>query len=99
MGIESRNFEAGETEQFWSERFNRYFENTLLDTFKPDEARRCKDVYGDEGWIVGYHAEILLPCSSSTERKRVEPWSWVIRDRDNALIGIHKEMLEWKEKN
>lgn len=88
--IESKpNFEIGETDKLWNERFNREFENTLLDTFFPDKAMRCVDIYGDEGWIVGHHAEIPLPCGSSTRRNRIEPFTWILRDRDNALMGVH----------
>ena len=90
MEKEKPNFEAGETEKFFSERFNRYFENTILDTFVQDNGIRCEDRYGDKGWIVGKHSAI------KTDRREIEGWFWVIRDRDNALIGIHKEMLEWK---
>jgi hypothetical protein len=90
MPMVERDLETS-TDKFWNERFGRYFENTLLDTFKPENAVRCKDRFGDEGWIVGYHDRIVFP--DGCHDKSVEPWYWIIRDRDNALVGIHKEFL------
>lgn len=71
-------FERGETQKIFSTRFNREFENTLTDTFRPDNARRSVDIYGDAGWVVGFHNEEHVP------------WHWVVRDRDHALVGIQE---------
>lgn len=86
-------YDLGYTQKFWSDRFNREFENTTLDTFDPDKAVRCEDRYGDQGWIVGYHEKITL------QRGETLPWWWVVRDRDNALVGIHESQMTWKGKN
>jgi len=74
--MERPKFDWGETQKFFNVRFNREFENTLTDTFRPDNARRCVDKLGNAGWVVGFHKEEHVP------------WHWVIRDRDNVLIGI-----------
>ena len=79
--------DLGDTHKFFNARFNREFENTLLDTFRPDNARRCIDKYGDSGWVVGDHKAI------ETLRTVIPHFNWVVRDRDNALVGIHDEML------
>jgi hypothetical protein len=76
--MERPKFDWGETQKFFNARFNREFENTLLDTFRPDNAKRCVDALGNVGWVVGYHNEENVP------------WSWVIRDIDNALIGVQE---------
>ena len=81
-----RKFEF--TEKVWSEQFNRFFENTTLDTFFDESLyKRCEDRYGDKGTIVGYHDKILL---EGGYRTHTNPWFWVMRDRDNALIGIQE---------
>ena len=84
-------FDMGYTEKVWSEKFNRYFENTKLDTFVQDNETRCEDRYGDKGWIVGTHAKI------KTFQREIDGWNWVIRDRDNALVGIKDCNIIWKE--
>ena len=90
---ERPNFEMGETQKFFSPRFNREFENTLLDTFRPDNAIRCVDVYGDSGWVVGSHKPIEL------DRRTIPGWKWTIRDRDHALIGVHDSQLRMDTKD
>lgn len=90
------NFELGETEKFWSERFQRYFENTLLQKFDPDNAVRCEDVYGEKGWIVGHQAEIFL--GENLPVKRTHGYNLVLRDKDNAVVGVREEMIKWKTK-
>lgn len=69
--------------------------DTTLDTFWDENSpnrRRCEDLQGDKGTIVGYHDRIVfdidIPCKST------QPWFWVIRDRDNALVGIHESQLK-----
>lgn len=61
------------------------FQNTTLDTFWDEDSPnriRCEDKYGDKGTIVGYHDRIVLL------RGTTDPWFWVLRDRDNAVVGI-----------
>ena len=90
--MERSRFDLGETQKFFNARFNREFENTLLDTFHPDNARRCVDAQGDSGWVVGSHKPIEV------QRGTIDGWNWVIRDRDQALVGIHDELLRIDEK-
>jgi hypothetical protein len=85
--MERPKFDRGETQKFFNTRFNREFENTTFDTFRPDNPRRCIDKFGDSGWVVGEHKALVL------DRQTIPHWNWVIRDRDKALIGIHDEML------
>ena len=92
--MERQRFESGETEKVWSEKFDRFFENTTLDKFLGEEQyKRCEDRYGDKGTIVGYHDRIVL------DRGTTPPWFWVVRDRDNALIGIQECNLADVRKN
>lgn len=67
-------------------------ENTTLDVFDLERVR-CRDRYGDEGTIVGYHKPIKLAT------RETDGWNWVIRDRDNALIGIKECNIKWKDRN
>lgn len=60
-------------------------ERSRLDTYWEEGSPnriRCKDRYGDEGTIVGYHDRIVL------SKGNTDPWFWVLRDRDNAVVGI-----------
>ena len=90
--MERPRFDLGETQKFFNVRFNREFENTLLDTFRPDNARRCVDRFGDSGWVVGDHKAIEVL------RQTIPHFNWVVRDRDKALVGIHDELLRIDEK-
>jgi len=84
---EHPNFEIGETQKFFNARFNREFENTLLDTFRPDNAIRCVDVYGDSGWVVGWHKAIDIGT------RTIPGYHQVFRDRDQAVVGIPDSKL------
>jgi len=90
-------FKDGETKKIWSEKFQKYFVDSLLDKhWKEDEFLRCEDVLGNKAWIVGYHKEIDIGD------RDIPGWWWTIRETDLSQghpteIGVYLHNFKWIE--
>jgi len=76
---------------YHSERFNIHQEIGLLDTFYPDNdtrVKRIKDRWGDYCWVVGEAKPVY-----SGGREICGGWMWVVREKDNVLMGLHKSSI------
>lgn len=59
---------------------------------------RISDVRGESYWVVGFKEEMILPVNMNGHGK-IDSALLVVRDRDNALMTLHKSLVANKYKH